>query len=202
MHFRRTGALRPQFRHSHRLHRARAFLVVGLLLLACAPAPIFPPDVLNKVDRTVTFENLAANPNHYKNRTVELGGQIVGSIAEQDEVHMLVRALPIRTAPVYGPVDTGRLNGMFVIRYVGEIATQDVQNGNMVVVIGAVMGAVATSLTGTPVRRLTVTAECFHIWRTQGDQIDDFPYLAHTRYWPLIQQTYCVNRPNILLPVS
>jgi starvation-inducible outer membrane lipoprotein len=150
----------------------------------------------------VTFENLAANPNHYKNRTVELGGQIVGSIAEQDEVHMLVRALPIRTAPVYGPVDTGRLNGMFVIRYVGEIATQDVQNGNMVVVIGAVMGAVATSLTGTPVRRLTVTAECFHIWRTQGDQIDDFPYLAHTRYWPLIQQTYCVNRPNILLPVS
>ena len=113
-----------------------------------------------------------------------------------------MRELPIRTTPVYGPFDTGRLHGMFVIRYVGEIAAQDVQHGNMVVVIGSVIGAVSTSLTGTPARRLTVNADCFHIWRTQGDQIEDFPYLAHTRYWPLIQQTYCVNPTNVLLPVS
>jgi starvation-inducible outer membrane lipoprotein len=195
-------ALLQQFRHSHRHRRALACLILGSLLLACAPAPIFPPDVLSTVDRTVTFENLSANPDRYQDRTVELGGQIVGSITEQDEVQMLVRELPIRTSPVYGPVDTGRLNGMFVIRFTGKIATQDVQDGNMVVVIGAVMGEVATSLTGTPVRRLTVTAECFHIWRTQGNPIDDFPWTMNARWWPLIQQTYCVNRPNILLPVS
>lgn len=195
-------ALLQQFRHSHRHGRALACLILGSLLLACAPAPIFPPDVLSTVDRTVTFENLSANPDRYQDRTVELGGQIIGSITEQDEVQMLVRELPIRTSPVYGPVDTGRLNGMFVIRFTGKIATQDVQDGNMVVVIGAVMGAVATSLTGTPVRRLTVTAECFHIWRTQGNPIDDFPWTMNARWWPLIQQTYCVNRPNILLPVS
>lgn len=79
---------------------------------------------------------------------------------------MLVRALPIRTTPVYGPVDTGRLSGMFVIRLSGEIGAQDVQAGNMVVVIGAVNGA------------------------------------ASAWYWPLIQQTYCVNGPNIISPVS
>jgi starvation-inducible outer membrane lipoprotein len=176
-------------------------LVLGLLLPACAPTRIFPPEVSDKVDRTVSFENLIANPDHYKDRTVELGGQIVGSIAEQDEIHMLVRALPIRTRP-YGPVDMGRLRGMFVIRFTGKIGTQDVQDGNMVVVIGTVMGAIATSLTGTPVRRPTVTAECFHIWRTQGNQIDDFPWLPNARYWPLIQQTYCVNKSNLILPVS
>ena len=202
MHFGSTWALLQQVRHSHRHYRVLACLIVGSLLPACAPAPIFPPEVLDKVDRTVTVESLTANPDRYKDRTVELGGQIVGSIAEQDEVHILVRALPIRTAPVYGPVDTGRLNGMFVIRYAGKIATQDLQDGNMVVVIGAVSGAVADSLTGTPVRRLTVTAECFHIWRTQGNPIDDFPWIASAWYWPLIQQTYCVNRPNILLPVT
>jgi starvation-inducible outer membrane lipoprotein len=150
----------------------------------------------------VTFENLIANPDHYQGRMIELGGQIVGSIAEQDEVQMLVRELPIRTTPSYGPVDTGRLNGLFVIRYTGKIAAQDLQNGNMVVVIGAVMGAVASSLTGTSVRRLTVTAECFHAWRTQGNPIEDFPWTASGRYVLLIQQTYCVDRPNILLPVS
>ena len=91
---------------------------------------------------------------------------------------------------------------MFVIRLSGEIGAQDVQAGNMVVVIGAVNGAVATSLTGTPVRRLPVTAECFHIWRTQGNAIDDCPWPANARYWPLIQQTYCVDGPNIISPVS
>lgn len=158
--------------------------------------------MLEKVDRTVTFENLVTSPDRYKGRTVELGGQIVGSIVEQEEVQILVRALPIRTAPVYGPYDTGRSRGLFVIRYAGKIGAQDVQDGNMVVMIGAVMGAVASSLTGTPVRRLTVTAECFHIWRTQGNPIEDFPWTMNARWWPLIQQTYCVNTPNIILPVS
>lgn len=154
------------------------------------------------MDRTITFENLATNPDYYKDRIVEFGGQILGSIAERDEVQMLVRALPIRTTPVYGPVDTARSRGMFVIRFRGKIGAQDVQDGNMIVVIGTVNGAVATSLTGTPVLRLTVIAECFHIWRTQGNPIDDYPWPANARYWPLIQQTYCVNGPNIILPVS
>lgn len=202
MYFGMTDAVLDQFRYWYCHRLTIACLVLGSMLSACAPAPIFPSDVRDKVDKTVTFESLAANPDHFKDRTVELGGQIVGSIAEQDEVYMLVRALPIRTTPVYGPVDTGRLRGMFIIRYAGKIAAQDVQDGNMVVVIGAVMGAVATSLTGSPVRRLTVSAECFHIWRTQGNPIDDFPWILNARYWPLIQQTYCVNGPNIFLTVS
>jgi len=201
VHFKSMGGVLHQFNHSQRHCRAFACLVLGSLLAACAPASIFPPDVIEKVDRTVTFENLVTSPDHYKGRTVELGGQIVGSVVEQDGVQMLVRALPIRTTPVYGPYDTGRSRGLFVIRYAGKIGAQDAQDGNMVVMIGVVNGAVATDV-GVSVRRLTVTAECFHIWRTQGDQIDEFPWLAHTRYWPLIQQTYCINGPNLILPVS
>lgn len=117
---------------------------------------------------------------------------------------MLVRALPIRTEPVYGPFDSGgRSPGMFVVRFIGKIGAQDVQDGNMIVVIGPVMGAVSTgTLTDVPVLRLTVNAECFHVWRTQGDQIDEFPWVGHTRYWPLIEQTYCADRENLILPVS
>jgi hypothetical protein len=92
---------------------------------------------------------------------------------------------------------------MFIIRYTGKVGEQDLQRGNMVIVIGAMMGAVVTNLTGVPVSRPTVSAECFHIWRTQGEPIEDFPYPKNsTRFVPLIQQTYCVNRPNIILPVS
>ena len=202
MRFRSTGAVHEEFRHICRHCRALAGPILWSLLAACAPAPIFPADVSEKVDKSVTYEELSTNPDYYIDRFVELGGQILGSTAKQEEVHILVRALPIRTTPVYGPVDTGRTRGMFVIRFAGTIGAQDVQEGNMLVVIGAVKGAVATDLTGVSVRRLTVTAECFHIWRTQGNPIDEFPWLANVRYWPLIQQTYCVNRPNIILPMS
>ena len=201
VHDKGTGIVLHPVRHSHQDRWVLSCLVLVLLLPACAPNPIFPPDVSEKVDRTVTFESLARNPDHYKDRVIELGGQIVGSIGEQDETHMLVRVLPIRIKP-YGPVETGRLMGMFVVHFAGIIGVQDVQDGNMVVVIGAVLGAVTTTLTGAPVRRPTVSAECLHIWRTQGNQIEDFPWPPNARYWPLIQQTYCVNKPNLILPVT
>ena len=177
-------------------------LSLTLLVSACT-TPIFPDAVREKVDHTLSFIALAKNPDSYKDRTAELGGQILRSLSDGDEVAILVRALPIRTEPVYGPYDAGRSPGMFVIRFAGKIGAQDIQTGNMILAIGPVMGAVSTSsLTDVPVRRLTMYAECFHVWRTQGDQIDEFPWLAHTWYWPLIEQTYCTDTPNLILPVS
>ena len=179
-----------------------SFLILASFISGCS-TPIFPDQVRDKVDRTLSFNALVQNPNAYRERTVELGGQILRSLPEEDGTTMLVRALPIRTEPVYGPYDSGRSLGMFVIRFAGKTGPQDIQAGNMIVVIGPVMGALSTSnLTDVPVRRLTISAECFHVWRTQGDQLDEFPWLAHTWYWPLIEATYCTDRPNLILPVS
>lgn len=177
-------------------------VILAWLTSACA-TPMFPDGVRDRVDPTLSFAELVQNPNVYRDRTVELGGQILRSLSEGERVSMLVRALPIRTEPMYGPYDSGRSPGMFVVHFIGEIGSQDVQAGNMIIVIGPVMGALSTStLTDVPVRRLTINAECFHVWRTQGDQIDEFPWLAHTRYWPLIEQTYCAGQSNLILPVS
>lgn len=172
----------------------------GLLILACAAAPIFPPEVLEKVDHTVTFEQVVKHPDEYKGHVVKFGGQILNSMVEGEEVQLLVRVLPIQVKPVYGPVDRGGKRDMFVIRYPGRVGDQDLQHGNMVIVIGPMMGAVVTSLTGVPVSRPTITAECFHIWRTQGNQIDDFPYGQN--YTLLVHQTYCINRSNIILTTT
>src|SRR5690242_19263260 len=130
----------------------------GLFILACAPAPIFPPEVLEKVDRTVSFEQVVNHPDAHKGRVVEFGGEILNSMVEGDEVQLLVRILPIQIKPVYGPVDRGGEHGMFIIRYTGKVGNQDLQRGNMVIVIGPVMGGVITRLTGVPVNRPTVTA--------------------------------------------
>lgn len=174
-----------------------------LLILACAPTAIFPPEVLEKVDRTVRFEEVVNHPAEYKGRVVEFGGQILGSIVEGEEVQLLVRELPIRIKPVFGPADPGGNRGMFVIRYSGTIGAQDLQPGNMVIVVGPMMGSIVSNLTGVPVSRPTVSAACIHFWRTQGEPIEDYPYPKNaTRWVPLIQQTYCINKPNTILTTT
>ena len=140
----------------------RVFLLQTLafaLLPGCASPPVFPEDVLKKVDRTVTFAAVQSNPNAYKGSTIELGGVIVESRPDGDEIRILVRELPIRTEPVYGPVDTGKLRGMYVVAYRGEMTGQDVQNGNMLVVVGTVLGAVQDRNAESEVKRPTIQAE-------------------------------------------
>ena len=179
-------------------------LVAGgtLLLLACAPAPIFPPDIMQKADRSLTFKEVIAHPADYEGRVVEFGGEILGSLVEGEEVQLLVRELPIHTTPIYGPVDPGGFRGMFVIRFTGKVGAQDIQSSNVIAVIGTMIGAVVTTVTGVPVSRPTVRADCFHIWRTQGNPLDDFPWINNARYWRLIEQTYCVNQENTILNVT
>jgi hypothetical protein len=77
--------------------------LIALLISSCAPPSIFPREVLDKIDRTVSCKDLFASLDRYNDRVVELGRQIVGSIIEQSEIHLLVRALAIRATPVYGP---------------------------------------------------------------------------------------------------
>src|SRR5215831_3957114 len=175
----------------------------GLLNFACAPAAIFPPEVSERVDRTVTFEQVVDHPAEYKGRIVQLGGQILRSKVEGEEVQMLVRELPIQMKPVYGPVDRGGERGMFIIRYTGKVADQDLQRGNMLIVIGTMMGTAVSDLTGPYVSRSTVSAECVHYWRSQGEPIEDYPYPKNAQgFVPLVQQTYCIGRANTILTTT
>jgi starvation-inducible outer membrane lipoprotein len=132
---------------------------------------------------------------------VEFGGEILRSVVEGDHVELLIRELPVRSTPVYGPFDPGGPRGLFIVRYRGKVGAQDIQSSSVIVVIGTIATSI-TNLTGTPVRRPTVSAECFHVWRTQGNLIDDFPWTMNARYWRLIEQTYCVNQPNTILNVT
>ena len=92
---------------------------------------------------------------------------------------------------------------MFVVLYAGKMTDQDLQHGNMVVVGGTVIGAVPDTVTGSPVMRPTVRAQCLHVWRTGGAAIDDFPWSPFLQgYSPLVEQTYCADRRNVLLYTS
>lgn len=178
-------------------------LIVSVLTVGCGTSPVFPTDVTRDIDRTLSFASLKEHGTEAAGKTIELGGQIVGSMFEGQQTRVLVRTLPIRTHPVYGPVETGRFEGMFVVIFAGTLTAQDLQHGNMVVVVGTVLGNQADMVTGISVVRPTVEAHCLHIWRTGGAGIDDFPWPAFMQgYAALVEQTYCIDRPNVLLQTS
>ena len=51
-------------------------VLVALLISACAPLSLFPREVLDNIDRTVSFKDLSASPDGYIDRIVELGGHL------------------------------------------------------------------------------------------------------------------------------
>jgi hypothetical protein len=83
--------------------------------LCCASESIFPPEIFERVDHAVTFQELVADSASYIGRTIQLGRQIVQSEEEQHKVSLLVLELPIRTEPLYGPAETGKFRGMLII---------------------------------------------------------------------------------------
>src|SRR5262249_4303801 len=101
----------------HRCLRISRLLGIAagiLLIVACAPTPIFPSEIMEKADRSITFKDVIAHPTKYEGRVVEFGGEILGSVIDGEDVELLVRELPVRTTP-YGPFDPGGPRGMFVI---------------------------------------------------------------------------------------
>jgi len=173
---------------------------VLLLLVACTPPMPFPPELVARVDLSLTFQRLAEQSAQYRGKTVQLGGQIARTARDSAGIWILVRELPMRSRPPYGPNETARARGMFVFRFAGDLQDQDAQYGNLIVGIGTVVGITTDGTLGAPAPHLHLNAQCFHIWRTQGESLDEFPWNASAR--PLVQQTYCANQSNLLLPIS
>jgi len=51
--------------------------VIALLVLhvGCTPQAVFPPDMQEKIDRTISVDVLKRDPNAYRGVKIELGGK-------------------------------------------------------------------------------------------------------------------------------
>ena len=117
-------------------HRLRITCVlVTLVSSACASVSRFPREVVDKIDRTVSFKDLSTSPD-----------PSTGLWRMDGSTGCLSFILPAKSPRARCAV---RQHG-------GSDRPRD---------------GCGLHLAGIPARRLTVDAECFHIWRTQGDPI-------------------------------
>lgn len=178
----------------------RLFSVVRLVVLcmafsACVPQGVFPPKVTDGVDANFDFARWRTMPNEAEGKKVQLGGRIVESQASGDMVTLVLSQLPIVSHPAYGPKDNGKNNGDFVIIYQGQIEASILQSGNRVIVVGTTRPSKVVTVGDFSRNFPIVSAQCLHVWKTQGRDIDEFPNFEGG-YETLEQKTVCAKTPT------
>ena len=145
---------------------------------------------MDGVDANFDFARWRTTPNEAEGKKVQIGGRIVESQASSDIVTIVVSQLPIVNQPAYGPKDNGKNNGKFVITYQGQIEGPILQPGNRVIVVGMTRPSKVVTVGDLSRNFPIVSAQCLHVWNTQGRDIDEFPFFE-AGYETLEQKTVC-----------
>jgi starvation-inducible outer membrane lipoprotein len=170
--------------------RAIVGVLIGMVLSGCGPQHIFSPQVLEGVDQNFDFTAWRMVPNAKAGKKVQLGGRILQAPQRDGLVTMVLTQLPIVEHPAYGPTDTERGRGEFLVYFNGKVPMNHLQPGNRVIVIGTTQHAAVVAIEDSQRSLPALTAECLHIWNTGGKEIADFPNFG-AGYQPLEEETYC-----------
>jgi outer membrane lipoprotein len=135
-------------------------LFAALLTAACTPP--FPQQMLDRVDRNLSFKELQKNPDAYKGTWVLLGGTIVTSrnTKEGTMIELLQRPLGRSGRPLQTDATEGRL--LIVTEEFLDAAIY--HGGRELSVIGEVSGQKMQPLGETEYRYPLVLAKSLHLW--------------------------------------
>jgi len=138
------------------------FCILLALLLTTACAPAFPQQMLDRVDRNLSFKELQKNPDAYKGAWVMLGGMIVASknTKEGTVIELLQKPLAGSGRPLRTDATEGRL---FIVAE--EFLDAAVYHaGRELSVIGEVSGQKVQQLGEIEYRYPLVSAKSLHLW--------------------------------------
>ena len=169
-----------------------ALSMMVLSLVACSTPPLFPPAVLEGVEKNFDFKAWQTSPSAYANRKVQLGGMIQDAQPTDEGVLIVTKQLPIVEHPAYGPSGSQRRPGSFefAFLYRGKMPAPALEPGNRLIVVGTTQGAKAVTVGGATRTAPFLMAQCVHIWNTGGREIADFES-SGAGYQPLAEETYC-----------
>ncbi len=136
-----------------------AFMAAGMVA-ACAPA--FSQAALDRVDRTVSFKQLQADPDAFRGTWVMAGGIIIETRNTRDGTSVEVLERPLDR---HGrPIDTDVSAGRFIIWSPGFLDPAVYPPGKPISVIGEVSGQEVRPLGEMHYRYPVLDAKELHAW--------------------------------------
>jgi len=134
--------------------------IAALAMPACAPP--FPKDLLDKVEKNVSFSDLFKDPEPYRGKLLLLGGIIVETknLKEGTQIEVLQKALDNESRPYM----TDETAGRFLIVSSQFIDAAVYQRGRQITVLGEAAGSKTQQLGEAEYRYPVITAKDLHLW--------------------------------------
>ena len=154
----------------------KRFFIFGIalcLLSGCVHA--VSRDVLEEVDREITFSALIEDPAAYQGRVVLLGGVIVKTVNKQEGT--LLEVYQTNLDREGRPTDIDRSEGRFLGLYQGFLDSEIYKQGRQVTIAGTVQGEKVQLLGEIDYRYPYLLIKELHLWEEEEPvQYEPYPW--------------------------
>lgn len=180
--------------------RIVGLIAIGLWLGACSTAPMFPPETMHDVEAN-TFDAKAWEKQAYEPSSstfvphkVELAGEIIRVLHKPDGVVILAEERPLDPHLASSPRTNGPDDApWFAVTFKGSIDPRLLQTENLLVVVGTTYQAGPEPFGGAPRVLPHLSAQCLHIWNTEGVKNSYFySETGDAEPYPPEEQTVCL----------
>jgi outer membrane lipoprotein len=151
--------------------RRSAFIVIalgGAALLLDACTPVISPQLMDQVDRSLTYSALASRPDEFTGKIVLLGGTIVQTVPKPGETEIEVVQKDLLSSGE--PRLTDKSEGRFLVVVDRFLDPAIYRPGRGLTVAGKVQSSVVRRIGEIDYRYPVIAGEELHLWR------DPLPY--------------------------
>jgi outer membrane lipoprotein len=145
----------------------RSFFIIAILstpvLLVNACAPVISPQLMEQVDRNMTYGALASRPDESKGKVVLLGGTIVQTVPKPEETEIEVVQKQVSSSGE--PYLTDKSEGRYLVVVHRFLDPAIYRTGRDITVAGEVQGSVLRRLGEIDYRYPVITALELHLWK-------------------------------------
>jgi outer membrane lipoprotein len=157
--------------------------MMGLWLAGCTGVSVVPPDLREKVDRSVTFQQVKASPPTYKGRFVVVGGMVLwAKPLKEDGTRIEILQLPLDgdDEPV-GQLTESK--GRFLAQHKEFLDPATIPFGTHVTVVGEVTGSMTLKMGEIDYEYPTLDIASLTVWPPKLSVYRFQPYPYFGAYW-------------------
>jgi outer membrane lipoprotein len=138
-------------------------MLCTLVLLLGACAPVISPQLMEQVDRNLTYGSLTSRPEEAKDKIVLLGGTIVQTVPKPEETEIEVVQKQISSSGE--PYLTDKSEGRYLVVVKRFLDPAIYRSGRDITVAGEVQGSVLRRLGEIDYRYPVIAALELHLWK-------------------------------------
>lgn len=153
----------------------------SLMFLLNACTPVISPQLMDQVDRDISYGSLASHPDEFKGKIVLLGGTIVQTVPKPKETE--IEVVQKQTSSNGEPYLTDRSEGRYLVRVDRFLDPAIYRSGRDLTVAGEVQGSEVRRLGEIDYRYPVILASELYLWkRPTASPAYPYPY-GYPLYW-------------------